>query len=167
MGYYAQLKQSIKRITGSAKTTDIICDVGSGACRQPHLYQPAGDDSQGLPGDFLYIGDAARNSTAAVIGSIDPINEQKSGPGEKRIYARKEDGTTAVEIWLKADGSVIASNEIGGYVLNADGSVNINGITILANGEITGVTKINGIEYMSHTHTGVTSGTDNSGGITP
>lgn len=69
------------------------------------------------------------------------------------------------------DGTVTTQNNSGHVSLMADGNVDINGVIITPQGQITlpgtgGLKLANGINAESHRHTGVTTGSGTSGGPT-
>ena len=57
----------------------------------------------------------------AITGYVDPNNESKAAAGEKRIYARDENGVEVAEIWLKNTGEATISNGNGSTTLRPDG----------------------------------------------
>lgn len=74
------------------------------------------------------------------------------------IRLRNADGKQYV--WLKNDNSIVLGNGNGSITLNADGSVNINGLTISSDGKL----KDSGnIALNTHTHSGVEAGNQNTG----
>ena len=136
----------------------------------PHFSDP-GDDSHPLPGDLAILTESVGNGGKAVVGYVDPKNEQRAKAGEKRIYSRDSSGAAIAEIQLhsdgkcrvqnaigglrvKADGSVILFNLNGGLTLEAGGDVVINGVRITPAGKITGVTEleVDSKELKGHTH---------------
>ena len=131
----------------------------------PHFSAP-GDDSYPLPDDHVAAVDVQSTNGRAAVGYVDLKNEQKAAEGEKRIYARDGDGNGVVELWLKNDGSATLSNALGAIELLADGSVDINGVVIDVNGNISSPAAIEaatsltvgGIEVLGHTHTSSTPG---------
>lgn len=69
------------------------------------------------------------------------------------------------------DGTITTQNNSGHMTLMADGNVDINGVIITPQGQITlpgtgGLKLANGINAESHRHTGVTTGSGTSGGPT-
>jgi hypothetical protein len=105
-----------------AKVTDIKSDPGGGANVTAEKFEPAGDDSQPLTSDQELLVSIKRSGGEVAIGFLDPKNEQKSEPGEKRIYSRGEDGVQVCELFLHGDGSATLENENGAFTLGADGS---------------------------------------------
>jgi hypothetical protein len=98
-----------------------------------------------------------------VVAFIDPKNAQDTAAGGAKVYARDTAGDVVCSILLKSDGSI-----------NINGAVNINGVTIDTDGNVTappsakieaptveGTTSLKGagVEHVGHAHGGVTSGT--------
>lgn len=123
MGWIGKLFSFTFTSRNGAKIADVKFDPGGGATLQGEHFAPPGDDSQPLPGDYPYAAPTARTGGFAVVGYLDPKNDQKAQAGEKRIYARDNAGASVVELWLKADGSAVLSNASGSVTLGADGSV--------------------------------------------
>lgn len=137
-----------------AKVSDVKHDPGGGANETGEHFQAANQDAVPLPGDYLLTVSVQRTGGEAVVGFIDPNQEQTAEPGEYRAYARDADGAQVVQLHLKADGSAELSNDSGsvtlaasgqvkaqnvaGFIdLTAGGTVNINGVTIDPAGNVT------------------------------
>lgn len=161
MGMISKLLSFTRKEVGSVATVD----PGGGFNRSADHFSAPGDDSYPLPGDFPALVETPRTGGVAAVGYLDPKSDQKAEPGEKRIYARDSDGVAVVELWLKADHSAVLSNALGLIELKADGSVNINGVTIDAAGnvDVPASIKVGGKEINLHVHTGVTSGPSSTG----
>lgn len=69
---------------------------------------PFGDDSAPLENMVAIFAETSNNSEPVIIGYIN--KHQLAGPGEKRIFSLKPDGTVATYIYLKSDGVT----ELGG-----------------------------------------------------
>lgn len=71
--------------------------------------------------------------------------------------------------WLKKDGSIFVENGAGFIRLGADGTVNINGVTINPASLVTTPNDVvaGTIHLVTHRHTGVTTGGGTSGTPTP
>lgn len=133
----------------SADGSDIKSDRGSGDNVTAQHFTAPGDDSRPLPGDYAALSGAAGTGTQTATGYHDAKNPPKASPGEKRIYARDGGGAVVAEMWLKASGDVVISNGPGVFTMSADGSVNINGLVISPDGEITNK---KGISLSDHKH---------------
>lgn len=134
---------------------NVESDPGGGAVFTGEHFQPAGDDAQPLPGDAVYAGATPQKGRRAALGYVDTLNPAQAGPGEKRIYARDaESGDIVVEVFLRNSGDIQIANASGSFTMAADGSVDINGVTIAANGDVTipSSLQLNGKELDGHTH---------------
>jgi len=123
VGRIGRVLSSVFSIKRKASVTRIKSDTGAGATKLNDLYGPSGDDSRPLPGDFCYLAVTEKQGGYAITGFLDPKSEQKAGPGEKRLYARGEDGAAVIEFWLKNDGSAVLTNAEGEISLAADGAI--------------------------------------------
>lgn len=120
-------------------------------------YADPGDDSVPLPGDSAALEDSSGTGGEQCTGYADTKNAGKARAGEKRIYARRPDGSVACDVWLKGDESIAVTFGAGGsFECKANGDVVINGVKIdkLGNvttrGEVTaGLTPI---KLTSHAH---------------
>lgn len=96
-----------------------------------------GDDSQPQEGDPVLLISLSDKGRRVIVAAADLNNEPKAKPGEKRIYSRKQNHDVAIELWLKADGGAVLTNETGSFRMLPNGSVDINGVTISPDGMIT------------------------------
>lgn len=123
--------------------------LGGGETVVTEHFQPPGEDSAGLPGDWTLHVRVPRNGGYATVGVVTGL-EPKAGPGEVRRYARDSDGEEVVSFWLKSDGSAIMENENGAIQLKANGEADINGARITPDGDV--ITS-DGISLRNHYHT--------------
>lgn len=123
----------------SAKLSDVKFDPGGGPNVTAEHFSAPGDDAHPLPGDYVVGVSIQRSGGSAVVGYLDPKNDQKAAAGDKRIYARNSAGASIVELWLKNDGSAILSNANGSITLAANGSITLDGpnVTINASSKFT------------------------------
>lgn len=151
MGLIAKLLSFTRTERNGAKLSDVKADPGGGANITGEHFADAGDDSHPLPTDYIFFGKNKRAGGYSPIGYADPINEKKSGPGEKRTYGRDPSSGVAVnEIWQKADGSVILSNALGSFELKADGeALHSSGAKMKTDGDIE---TSDGISLRNHVH---------------
>ena len=157
----------------AAAARDIIADPGGAFYLTAKHFSPAGDDAPPLRDDTAILVSNQRSGGVSAVGYIDdtgPVAE----PGEKRVYARNSEGLVVSEIYLKGDGSGKWFNTLGAIELGADGTVTINGVAIDPLGNITGAKAIEaeavgvpGVDLGTHTHSGVTTGSGNSGPPVP
>lgn len=100
----------------------------------------------------------------------------RSQPGSISSFqnngARIRNKSGSQYVWLKKDGTIEESNGAGFIMLMSNGTVNINGVTILASGQtsmpaglsVTGAMENNGKNIGStHKHSGVQTGSSNTG----
>ena len=123
MGRLAKLLQFTRVTRNGAQVSDVTADPGGEPNVTAENFQPAGDDSYPLPGDYVALNSDSGSGRETVIGYVDPKGTPKSGVGEKRIYARNSGGASIVELWLKNTGEAVLSNENGDVTLQADGGV--------------------------------------------
>lgn len=75
-------------------------------------FSAPGDDSRPLPGDKALIDEDAE----AIVGYADIKSAGAALPGEKRIYARSEDGTVVGHVYLRRDGTIELELDANGFV---------------------------------------------------
>lgn len=142
-----KLLSFVRGLRNGAKISDVKLDPGGGPNVTAEHFSAPGDDAHPLVGDYVINVIIQRSGGSAVVGYLDPKNEQKAAPGEKRIYARDSGGASIVELWLKNDGTAVLENNNGSVILAANGNITINGADITINGEsitVNGPTNING-----------------------
>ena len=145
---------SFKRfVRNGVNVSDVKADRGGSDTRTLEHFSAPGDDSQPLPGDYAAALPQAGTGRDSAVGYVDPVNEPKSGPGEKRVYARDPDtGAVVGEVWLKNDGGVVLVNDKAALTLSAAGG--IKGENAAGEYELTpaGRFLINGVDFGLHTH---------------
>lgn len=131
MGLRGIIADVVRVLRGDVTVSDVAMDSGGSVNATGELYQPAGEDSQPLPGDIALMQRAESTSGEHdCIGFIDPQNTPESNPGEKRLYARNATtGAIVATVWLKNDGTVLVENSSGSMELKPSGefSINVNG----------------------------------------
>lgn len=174
-----KLLSFIRGTRNDAKLSDVKLDPGGGPNVTAEHFSAPGDDSYPLAGDYVVNVSIQRSGGSAVVGYLDPKNDQKAAAGEKRIYARKADGSSVVELWLKNDGTAVLENANGSVRLSPNGDIEVVGAAISITGDsitITGTTDINGatistggevttaggVDLDTHVHGGVTPGGSNT-----
>lgn len=147
--------QSFERITDDdGESVEVKVDEVDGPLLTLEHFAPCGDDSPPLPTDFAAVKAATGSGTAQAVAYQDPKNKGKAAGGEKRTYARAADGTVVAEIWAKGNGDVFITS------LQAGGKINLNGVEIDQQGNITApgdVTALNGspgtsVKLSTHLH---------------
>lgn len=121
MGLIAKLLSFTRVVRNNAKISDVKVDPGGGPNITAENFAPIGDDSHPLPGDYVVTDKVVGSGREAIVGYIDPLSEPKALPGDKRIYARDENGVVIVEVWLKNTGEATILNENGSATLRPDG----------------------------------------------
>lgn len=149
MGRVVQLLSFTRAERNGMTVSDVKSDPGGGANVTAEHTAAPGDDSHPLAGDYAVVGNAAGTGRQSVVGYYDPVNAPKSGPGEKRIYARDSSGAMIVEVWLKNTGEVLITNGAGTFTLESGGGFNINGARITTGGDV--ITAA-GVSLDGHTH---------------
>lgn len=143
MGDVVKVLSFTRATRHNTPVSDVKCDPGGGANITAEHAAPAGDDSHPLPGDYAALSNAAGTGRKSAVGYFDPLNAPKALPGDKRTYARRADGTVAVEVWLKNDDSCVITNGAGSFELGADGTFTINGLRITPDGNLITASGVN------------------------
>jgi hypothetical protein len=121
MGYLANVTAFERAAAGGEQTPEVTVDHNDGAT--VGHFANAGDDAPPLAGDLAFCADDAGAGGAQAVGYQDPSLAGVAAPGDKRIFARSGPGVVAVELWLKADGSLVAKNAVGELAIDAAGNV--------------------------------------------
>lgn len=157
MGRIAEVKSSTRVVDEGAQVLDVAVDPGGQAQVTATHYADPGDDSRPLPGDSVALETSSGTGNAQATGYLDPKVTPVAGEGEKRIYARSAPGVVVASIHLKADGSIVVTNEAGGSIeMQPSGDVIINGVTIDTDGNVTTTGEVtagvSGIPLSTHIH---------------
>jgi len=140
-----------------AQASEVKLDRGGEDAVTAYHFAPPGDDSQPLPGDVAYLGDDEGAGTGQALGYQDPRTAPLAGAGDKRIYARSGAGVASCQVWLKADGSVLISNDQGAVELKPDGTALVSNaqgsIELAASGAVTVTTPLGTFGADTHMHT--------------
>lgn len=127
MGFVAWVLSFTRAERNGANVSDVKANPGGGPNVTSVHFGPAGDDSQPLPGDALIGVEIPGSGRAASVGYADPLNVPIAAPGDKRIYARFEDGSICSELWLQNDETVTLFNASGYWRLTPSGLLELNG----------------------------------------
>lgn len=94
-----------KRVStdSGVQISDIQVDLGGGNVVTARHYQPPGDDSFPLVGEFCLC--VPTGSEYVVVGFIDPQLTYAAAEGERVIFSRSALGTPEAILHLKADGT--------------------------------------------------------------
>lgn len=156
MGFLATVVEFLRSTVEGVPTPEAKVDRGGDDTITGYHFAPPGDDSQPLAGDVAYLGDDQGAGNAQILGYQDPKNAGVAGPGERRLYARSTDGTVVSQVWLKADGSILASNDQGSAQLAPDGTITLQNATgsveIDAAGNVTFKTPLGTFGAATHQH---------------
>lgn len=160
MGRVAQVQTSRRTDDEDGHGLDVQCDPGGGANVTVPVFGPPGVDAVPLPGDYAALEDSAGAGAEQTTGFADVRNPGKAQPGEHRIYARRADGSVAIELWLKADGTL---------VIGSGGDVTINGVVITAAGAIRAPGEVTAMAQTPATSVGLSTHVhgSNTGPTTP
>jgi hypothetical protein len=156
-----KLLSFVRRIRNSANLSDVKVNPGGGPNVTAEHFSAPGDDAHPLVGDYVVIVPLQRSGGSAVVGYLDPKNDQKAALGEKRIYARNSAGVSVVELWLKNTGEATLVNDNGYATLLPNGEVLSNGARITTDGDV--ITS-DGVSLRNHTHL-QNDGNDAGGGV--
>ena len=150
MGLLTRLLSFSRR---SEYSVGVVDSGGQNNFTAEHFSDP-GDDSQPLPDDYVVTVGVQRSGGQVAAGYVDLKNLQTAGPGEKRIYARDSTGAAINQVWLQSSGDIRINNGSGLIVMSANGTVNINGVTISAAGVVTvpDSLRVAGDEVAQHIH---------------
>ena len=132
MGRVGRFLQFIR----GSKVDSLKNDIGGGDNHTSEIYAPLGEDAQPLSTDYCITVSTPGSGKRAVIGWVDPKNQNTSKAGAKRQYSRNATGKIVAEFILDNDGTVNMKNNKGDFTMSPNGDVNINGVIIDANGNI-------------------------------
>lgn len=132
MGRVAEVL-AFERVTdeSGAHVDEVKVDPGGGAITTAEHFGAAGDDAPPLPGDYAALEETSGAGREQCTGYLDPKNEGRAAPGEKRIYARDAQGVLVADIWLKGNGDVELKS------IRAGSKIILNGVEIDQTGNIT------------------------------
>lgn len=113
------------------------------------LALPPGYDGAALKEDYIVLMPIDGTTRLVGVASADTA-EGECEAGEAMLYARNAVGAKRCRVHVKNTGEIEISNGAGSVVLNANGSIEINGASITLTGD---VQTASGISLMAHTHT--------------
>lgn len=157
MGFLASVISFARTVVDGSPAPEVTADRGGDEVVTGHHFGAPGDDAPPLPGDLVYLGDDSGAGAAQAVGYQDPATPGLAAPGERRIYSRSAPGAVAVELWLKADGSLVATNVAGGVLeLGVDGSGRVGNalgeLALDAAGNVTWTTPLGTNGAATHSH---------------
>lgn len=122
-------------------------------------FQPSGEDSPPLNGDLLALVKGTREGQTLAVGVIDHKNKGLAKQGEKYLYCRNTSGEIVAFVHMKNDGSIELNNG-GKITLQTNGSINLNGLTIDVNGNLSTLGDVTSktVTLATHTHLSASPG---------
>ena len=106
MGRVAEVLAATRRVIRGIPVLSVKLSRGGGANATADHYGPSGDDSPPIVGDFAHSSGGPGSGQEQITGYHDTQNPGEALPGEKRLYARTEDGAIVGTIWIKRDGTI-------------------------------------------------------------
>jgi hypothetical protein len=156
MGFLATVVSFERTVVAGAQSPECTVDRDGDETLRAHHFAAPGDDAPPLPSDVAYLGDDAGAGAAQAVAYQDPSTAGVAAPGERRLYSRSGPGVVAAELWLKADGTLVAKNASGSLELGPDGSGSIanalGSIAVDAAGNVTWTTPLGTNGAATHTH---------------
>jgi hypothetical protein len=158
MGFLGTVVSFSRTVVDGEQAPEVRVDRDADEIATAHHFSPPGDDAPPLPGDLTYLGDDVGAGAAQAVGYQDPSTPGTAAPGERRLYSRSGPGVVAVELWLKGDGTLVASNPAGAVLeLGPDGSARlanaIGELALDAAGNVTWTTPLGTNGASTHSHT--------------
>jgi len=130
-------------------------------------FNSCNEDSKPLPGDFCLLDSLMKIGRKVILGFFDPKNESSISDGEKKIYSRNSSGGIVAFIYLKSNGSIDISLNGNVFQFDVEGNLFCPG-NLIVSGEITASDAVlNGIRFTTHRHSGVDTGSGDSGPPVP
>lgn len=137
-GLIAKILNFVSVRRNNANINDVTIKSGGGVNMTAEHFGGAGSDAQPTVKDYAYLAMNSGTGRHVVIGYLDPVNEGQAKAGERGILGRNpSDNTILCRVFVRNDGSIEIDNDNGGFLLMPNGTVNINGVTIDVNGNIT------------------------------
>jgi hypothetical protein len=135
-------------------------DSNDEVIKTQHMSLP-GEDSIPLVGDEVVVEESEGQGDTTAVAYADSKNPGVAEPGERRQYARDDEGTLVCEVWLKKDGTIALKSIAAGSKLDLNGVLIDQQGNITAPGEITAMVgtadvPLPGVKLSAHLHpTGV------------
>ncbi len=124
MGFLGEVVSFERATVEGAQAPEVRIDRGGDEPATVGHFAPPGIDAAPLPGDNAYAGDDVGAGAAQAVGYQDPKTPPVATGGEVRLYSRSGPGVVAADVWLKADGTIVARTVAGGvFELGPDGSM--------------------------------------------
>jgi hypothetical protein len=157
VGILGRLVSFVRAQVDGDEAPEVSVDLDGDEATALH-FSPPGVDAAPLPDDVASLAPGSGKGALDAVGYQDPTTPGKARPGEVRLYARSGPGVVAVELWLQADGSLVARNASAGVelVLGPDGAVRagnaLGELAVDAAGLVTWRTPLGQNGAGTHTH---------------
>jgi hypothetical protein len=115
---------------------NVNLDPGGEPFTADHFGVP-GIDAPPMRDDSAALVESHGAGQEQAVGYEDTKNAGQAQAGEIRIYARDANGAPMCTVFIRNDGRIQMSNANGSIELAADGPVNINGLVIDVDGNVT------------------------------
>lgn len=123
MGILARVLSFVRSQVDDAQAPEVSVDLDGDETLTALHFTPPGVDAAPLAGDVATLAPSSGKGAVDAVGYQDPATPGEAQPGEVRLYARSAPGAMAVELWLQADGSLVARNALGELAIDAAGVV--------------------------------------------
>lgn len=127
MGRIAQVLRSTRTSDDTGHGLDVVADPGGSANATAPHYSSPGVDSAPLPGDYAALEDSTGVGEEFCAGYADTANAGLAAPGEVRLYSRASTGAVQGDVWIKGDGTIVATNAGGSLTLSPGGVLMVGG----------------------------------------
>jgi len=108
MGLIGTVLEFVRTLVQGRHVAETKFDPGGEPNLTAEHFAPPGDDAHPLRDDKLFAAQAPGSGAYAVVGYIDTRNAGTAGPGEKRLYARDDDGNVVGVLYLTSGGPIRA-----------------------------------------------------------
>lgn len=158
MGILGRVVSFVRAVVDGAQAPEIGVDLDGDESATALHVTPPGVDAAPCPGDLVSLAPGAGKGALDAVGYQDPALPGKARPGEVRLYSRSGPGALAVELWLEADGTLIARSTLAGaeLTLGPDGSVRAGNafgeLAVDAAGAVSWRTPLGQNGAATHTH---------------
>jgi hypothetical protein len=127
MGRTAQVLSATHVVDAGGHGVDVVADPGGVRNVTAPQYIAPGVDALALAGDSVALEDSSGTGCEQATGYADTRNAGKTAPGEIRLYARDSNGVVVGDLWLKGDGSIVATNDGGSVAFSPEGVLSVSG----------------------------------------
>jgi len=126
VGFLASVVSFARAVVAGEQAPECRVDLDGGDGATALALAPPGLDAVPLPGDLAGLVAGSGRGEALAVGYQDPKSAGQALPGEARLYSRAAAGELAAEVWLKADGTIVARSASGATLeLAPDGSARV------------------------------------------